>query len=77
MLFHNPAIQDFEVASSWDAVFHVPQRLRLDFGEVEPDAWHVGGPVWRQRRAIVELAKRHPSEINDRMVTTSMPVADH
>jgi hypothetical protein len=40
----DPAIQDFEVMATWDAVFHVPKRLRLDYGDAEPEAWH--GMAW-------------------------------
>ena len=54
---HDPKIQDYEIIASWDAVYHVPERLTADFGE-EPAALHVGGPVWRYRRVREEMAKR-------------------
>ncbi|MGI4811667.1 MAG: hypothetical protein ACRYF2_26645 [Janthinobacterium lividum] len=55
----DPAIQDLEVITAWDAMAHIPQRLTADFG-AEPAAWHVGGPVWRQRRVKEAYAERFP-----------------
>ncbi len=55
----DPTIQDIEMGASWDAVQHVPDRLKADYGEEAAD-WHVGGPVWRARRVAVEMARRHP-----------------
>jgi len=55
----NPAIQDMELAASWDAKYHIPARLTADFG-VEPAEWHVGGPVHRERRIKEEMAIRFP-----------------
>lgn len=56
----DPAIQEMEIAAAWDASAHVPKRLRLDYGDVVPDSWYVGGPVWRQRRAALAMARRSP-----------------
>lgn len=55
----DPAIQDLEVISGWDAEQHIPSRLTADFGQ-ETAEWHVGGPVWRERKVKEELARRHP-----------------
>ena len=56
-LVHDPTIQDYEIIASWDAIYHVPERLTADFGN-EPAAWYVGGPVWRQRRVKEQMAMR-------------------
>ncbi|WP_394729572.1 hypothetical protein [Altererythrobacter sp. GH1-8] len=55
----DPAIQNLEVIAGWDAEEHIPSRLTADFGH-ETAEWHVGGPVWRERRVHEELARRHP-----------------
>jgi hypothetical protein len=55
----DPAIQDLEVMAVWDAVAHIPDRLVADFGAEAAD-WHVGGPVWRERRVKEEFARRFP-----------------
>ncbi len=55
----DPAIQDLEVIAGWDAEQHIPSRLTADFGQ-EPAEWHIGGPVWRERKVKEELARRHP-----------------
>lgn len=55
----NPAIQNMEVNASWDAEHHIPARLTADFGQ-ESAAWHVGGPVWRERKVKEEYARRFP-----------------
>lgn len=55
----DPAIQTYEIAASWDAEEHIPARMTADFG-AEPAKWHVGGPVWRERRVKEELARRFP-----------------
>jgi hypothetical protein len=51
----DPEIQNFEVASAWDAEHHIPQRLKADFEEEEAD-WHVSGRVWRHREVKLEYA---------------------
>lgn len=53
----DPAIQDMELMAVWDAVEHIPARLTADFGEEEAK-WHVGGPIWRERRIKEEMAMR-------------------
>ena len=53
----DPAIQDMELMAVWDAVEHIPARLTADYGEEEAE-WHVGGPIWRERRIKEETAAR-------------------
>jgi hypothetical protein len=53
----DPAIQDMELMAVWDAVEHIPARLTADFG-TEEASWHVGGPIWRERRIKEEMAER-------------------
>ncbi|MGV1770783.1 hypothetical protein ACQZ6B_11470 [Agrobacterium vitis] len=55
----NPAIQMLEVMAVWDAEYHIPARLTADFYPDEA-LWHVGGPVWRERKVKEETAKRFP-----------------
>jgi hypothetical protein len=55
----DPTIQQLEIMAIWDAEYHVAERLTADFG-AEPAAWHVGGPVWRERRVKEEMARRSP-----------------
>jgi len=57
----DPAIQNWEIIAAWDAEYHLPERLTADYG-AEPAAWHVGGPVWRERRLHEELARRSPDQ---------------
>ena len=57
----DPAIQDLERMSVWDAQHHIPARLTADFGVEEP-SWHVGGPIWRERIIAEEMAKRSPDQ---------------
>jgi len=53
----DPAIQDLELMSVWDAEQHIPERLTADYG-AEESSWHVGGPIWRERKVKEEMAKR-------------------
>jgi hypothetical protein len=55
----NPLIQNMEVIAIWDAEHHIPARLTADFGQEEA-AWHIGGPVWRERKVKEEYARRFP-----------------
>lgn len=57
----DPAIQDLELIASWDAHYHIPARLTADFGAEEP-SWHIGGPIWRERKIREETAKRCPDQ---------------
>lgn len=54
----DPAIQNLEVAITWDAL-DIAERLEADVAP-EKAAWHIGGPVWRQRRVALEYALRFP-----------------
>lgn len=53
----DPAIQDMELMAVWDALEHIPGRLTADF-DAEEAEWHVGGPIWRERRIKEEMATR-------------------
>jgi hypothetical protein len=53
----DPAIQNMELMAVWDAEEHIPARLIADFG-AEKAEWHVGGPIWRERRVKEEMAAR-------------------
>lgn len=55
----DPVIQNMEIMAVWDAEHHIPARLTADFGEEEA-LWHVGGPIWRERRVKEEYARRSP-----------------
>lgn len=53
----DPAIQDMELMAVWNADEHIPGRLTADFGAEEAE-WHIGGPIWRERRIKEEMAAR-------------------
>ncbi|MDX2210034.1 MAG: hypothetical protein SFV20_06700 [Sphingopyxis sp.] len=57
----DPAIQCLERTTVWDAEQSIPARLAADFGVEEP-AWHVGGPIWRERKVKEEQARRYPDK---------------
>jgi hypothetical protein len=57
----DPAIQELELMAAWDAQYHIPARLTADFGAEEP-VWHVGGPIWRERKVKEQMAKRSPDQ---------------
>jgi hypothetical protein len=57
----DPGIQDLELMAVWDAQHHIPERLTADFGAEEPK-WHVGGPIWRERKVKEEMANRFPDQ---------------
>ena len=59
----DPAIQNLEIIAAWDAVYHIPARLAVDYAPDEAihtvaNAWSIGGPIWRERRVKEELARR-------------------
>jgi hypothetical protein len=59
----DPSIQNLEIIAGWDAVYHVPARLAVDYAPDEAmhtvaTAWAVGGPIWRERRVKEEYARR-------------------
>ena len=58
----DPAIQDMEIIASWDAEQHIPARRTADVGP-EDAPWHVGGPVWRERRVKEDYARRFPDAL--------------
>jgi hypothetical protein len=57
----DPGIQDLELMAVWDAQHHIPGRLAADFG-AEESSWHIGGPIWRERKVKEEMAKRSPDQ---------------
>jgi hypothetical protein len=59
--FDDPAIQTLELIASWDAEDHIPARLTADFGQ-EAGEWHIGGPIFRERKIKEELAARFPDQ---------------
>ena len=65
----DPEIQNYEIATTgYDAVYHLPQRLKADFGAETAD-WHIGGPVWRERKVNEERARRFPDTLGHRLPT--------
>ncbi|WP_417677005.1 hypothetical protein [Roseibium sp.] len=70
---HDPYIQELEIMAVWDAEYHVPQRLTADFGQ-EPGEWHVGGPIWRERKIKEEIARRFPDAPGHRLPRDWVPV---
>lgn len=55
----DPRIQNLEIMAVYDAMEHIPERLSADFG-AEDAAWHIGGPIWRERCVREEFARRFP-----------------
>jgi len=60
----DPSIQNLEIIAGWDAVYHVPARLAVDYAPDEAihtvaNVWSIGGPIWRERRVKEELARHH------------------
>lgn len=53
----DPVIQNMELMAVWDAIEHIPARLTAEFGAEEAE-WHIGGPIWRERRIREERATR-------------------
>jgi hypothetical protein len=64
----DPEIQAFEVMAAWDAVHHLPARLKADYGQEVAD-WHVGGPLWRHRQVLEEFARRFPGQPGHQLPT--------
>lgn len=71
----NPDIQQMERAAAWDAIDHIPERLTADFGEEEAK-WHVGGPIWRERRVAEERARRFPDAPWHQLPSEWVPTSD-
>lgn len=57
----DPAIQTLERIAAWDAEGHIPARLTADFGQEEGE-WHIGGPIFRERKLKEEIARRSPDQ---------------
>lgn len=70
----DPEIQNMERMAVWDAEFHIPARLTADFGE-EAAEWHVGGPIYRERRIKEEYARRFPDRPEHRLPPNWVPTA--
>ena len=58
---HDPAIQSLEVISAYDALLHVPTRLRADFIG-KHDKWSIGGSVLWHRQQKQRLAAENPDK---------------
>lgn len=58
---HDPSIQALEVISAYDAVHHVPRRLRADLTG-KHDQWSVGGSVLWHRQQKQRLAEQNPDK---------------
>lgn len=69
------AVQDMELMASWDAIEHIPARLTAEFGAEEAE-WHVGGPIWRERRIKEEIASRFPDQPWHALPGDWVPVVD-
>ena len=68
----DPAIQNMERIAAWDAEGHIPARLTADFGAEEGE-WHVGGPIFRERRIAEEVAARFPEQPWNRLPPDWVP----
>lgn len=55
---HDPSIQDLEIIAVYDAEFHVPERLKVDYNG--GDACLVGGSIRRERLKKQVLARKFP-----------------
>jgi hypothetical protein len=58
---HDPAIQELEVIAAYDAIYHVPSRLRADFTQSD-GSWSVGGTIRRERLKKQDMANRSPEQ---------------
>lgn len=68
----DPRIQDMEIASVWFHQ-HLRDRLVADYG-AEPAAWHIGGPIWRERLVKEERARRFPHQPWNQLPPDWVPV---
>jgi hypothetical protein len=46
----DPAIQHLELAAAWDAEYHVPERLAVEFGDREPAPYALGNVAFMRRQ---------------------------
>lgn len=72
----DPVIQEMELMAVWDADEHIPARLTADFGEEEAE-WHVGGPLWRERRIKEETASRFADQPWHKLPDDWVPTNSH
>jgi len=56
----DPDIQSYEIISAYDAIYHAPRRLKVDYEDDTTD-YEFGGTVWRSRKQKEELARRFPN----------------
>lgn len=54
----DPEIQSFEMVNAYDAIFHVPERLLVDYTK-DSEEFESGGTVWRQRKLKEYLANKY------------------
>ena len=74
-LVHDPSIQHLEIIAAYDAVYHVPERLRADFDPHEA-AWSVMGNVRRTRLLKQAFAARFPDQPWHALPAAWVPVTD-
>lgn len=55
----DPDIQSLEIIMAYDAIYHVPERLQVDYEE-DTEKFESGGTVWRQRKLKEHLANKFP-----------------
>lgn len=53
------AIRRSEIMAAWDAIYHVPERLKVDYDGAELGNT-IGGPIWRERLIKQEFSKQFP-----------------
>lgn len=70
---HDPEIQSLEVVAAFDAIYHVPHRLRADFAD-DKDDWLAGGTVRRHRLQKEAMAKKYPEQPWHQLPPEWMPV---
>lgn len=72
---HDPSIQDLEMIAAYDAEFHVPERLRVDYNGTK-DAWSVGGSIRRERLKKQALANKFSDAPWHQLPPDWVPVED-
>lgn len=72
---HDPSIQDLEIIAAYDAIDHVPERLRADFDPREA-TWSVGGTIRRERLLKQAFAARFPDQPWHALPAGWVPVSD-
>ena len=70
---HDPSIQHLEIIAAYDAIHHVPARLRADFAQPE-NAWSVGGSIKRERLKKQDLAARFPEQPSHKLPANWVPI---